>query len=127
MTSPNDNPSFDAAAIAAQLIGTWSYPAEEEPSGIAYLHFHESGRVLFLVYDAQQPERRIPVRLAYALESASVIRVRNIKGESDGWTNQYQLIGDTLDLINSRGSYFCTRVSPEELPAWFKEAIAKYC
>jgi hypothetical protein len=126
MTSPDNSPPFDSDATKAQLIGTWSYSAEEEPSGVAYLHFHENGRVFFSPL-LPQDESRLPVRLAYSLESASVIRVRNIKGESDGWTNQYQLDGNELNLINPRESHHCKRVPPQEVPAWFQEAISKYC
>jgi len=26
------------------MIGTWSYPAPEEPSGLGYIHFSDDGR-----------------------------------------------------------------------------------
>ena len=126
MTSPKDSAPFDAAAITVQLIGTWFYSAAEEPSGIAYLHFHENGRVFFAAFSPQD-KQRYPVRLAYSLESASVIRVRNINDETDGWTNQYQLNGDELNVTNPKGSYLCTRVPPAKVPRWFQEATAKYC
>ncbi|HSI12259.1 MAG TPA: hypothetical protein VK961_09460 [Chthoniobacter sp.] len=108
------------------MIGTWSYPAEEEPSGIAYLHFHEDGVAYQFVYNSRDPERRFPLRMFYSVEAPGFIRVRNIKEESQGTTNPYQINGDTLILTNPRAIHVCTRVPKEAVPAWFQQAITKY-
>lgn len=126
MTLPDDSPAFDPVAATAQLIGTWSYPAEEEPSGLAYLHFHENGIAYLFVYNSSNPERRFPLRMFYTVETPGFIRVRNVKGESQGTTNPYQINGDTLILTNPRATHVCTRVAQEAVPAWFQQAITKY-
>jgi hypothetical protein len=118
------NDTFDPAAVGAALAGTWSYPATEEPTGLGYLHFTDDGQIIQFVYDTQRPEKRIPLRLWYSVESASTLRLRP-KGNPEGWTCDYRFDGPTLIMTNARQSFPCSRTSPGEVPDWFREAIAQ--
>ncbi len=60
--------------IAAAIFGTWSFPLTEEPTGIGLLHFTDAGRAIQFVFDPQRPEKRIPMRLWYYVESPTHLR-----------------------------------------------------
>jgi hypothetical protein len=118
-----DSPdSFDAASIASALVGTWSYAAAEEPGGVGYLHFTGDGRAIQFVYDPQRPTRRIPMRLWYSVQSPTALRFR-AKGNPDGWTCNYSFNGTTLTLLSHTRSFPCSRLTAEEIPLWFREAL----
>lgn len=104
------------------MPGTWRYPANEEPTGIGYLHFSETGRAFQFVYNPRHPERRMPLRAYYSFESPSTLRIR-LKPEGEGWICGYHLEGENLLLTNPKQSHTCSRVSPEEIPSWFQEAL----
>ena len=108
----------------SELIGTWRYPEPGEPTGVSYLHFSDDGRMFQFVYDSQKPERRIPLRLWYSVESSSELRVRP-KGNPDGWTRDYHFDGVTLTLFQPSRSFICSRVPPDEIPPWFRDDLAK--
>lgn len=92
-----------APAIASQLIGTWRYAEADEPTGFAYLHFADDGRYFQFVYQREHPEKRIPLRLWYAVETSSTMRIRS-KGSPDGWTSNFSFDGTKLILKSTSSS-----------------------
>jgi len=113
----------EAAHPASVLVGTWRYPADEEPSGVGFFHISEDGRLLQFVYDAKRPERRIPMRVWYSVESSSELRVRGKEGQP-GWICSYSLDDEGLTLVQPNRDFVCRRVPTEEIPVWFREALA---
>jgi len=116
-------PDSDTASITSALIGTWRYPATEEPTGTGYIHLTADGRAFMFVYNPDQPDRRTPSRLWYSVESASTLRIR-AKGSPDGWTCNYRFNGTTLTLLQPSRTFICTRATPSETPDWFRDALA---
>ena len=117
--------SFDREFVAAALLGTWYYPAPDGVSGMAYVHFSECGRFFQFVIHPEWPDRLIPMRLWYSVESVSELRVRS-KSQSEGSLVGYVLDGFTLTLTNPSGrSFFCQHAQPWEIPAWFQAALAE--
>jgi len=113
---------FDAAAVAAAVVGTWSHTTSNEPTGVGYVHFTADGRLLYFVYDADMPERRIPARMRYAIESASTMRI-TAGGDPKGSVRCYRFEDEVLVVMNPNGADNFRRVAPEEVPAWFAEAL----
>jgi hypothetical protein len=121
MTADDD---LVVAAIASQIVGTWSYSDGEEPTGVAYLHFSDDGRFFQFVYYPDHPEKRIPVRLWYSVESSAILRLRS-NGSPEGWTSHFGFDGAILTLTSSTRRFPCSRLFPNEIPEWFLKALNK--
>ena len=114
---------FDSDAVAAALFGTWSLPVTEEPTGIGLLHFTDTGRAIQFVFDPQRPEKRIPMRLWYSVESPTHLRFRP-KPDHEGWLRGYRLDAGTMILSAEDRSWVCTQPLPDEIPEWFHQSLA---
>jgi hypothetical protein len=114
---------FDSASLTEALVGTWTFPSHDEPTGLGYLHFTADGRAFDFAYDPEQPTQRIQVRFWYTVESPSVLRFRP-EVDSPGSISGYHLDGASLTLSNSTRTFLCLRPSPDEVPAWFRECLA---
>jgi len=116
--------AFDAAAVTRALAGTWCYDTDAEPTGIGYLHFTDDGRVFQFHCDPKQPERRFSTRIWCSVESSSTFRVRG-RPDKEGWTCSYSFDGVTLNMgSSSKRMIPCRRITPDEAPDWFREALA---
>jgi hypothetical protein len=107
---------------ASDLVGTWRFPLAEEPSGEALLHFSATGRAIQFIHDPQRPERRLPMRLWYSLESPATLRFRS-RPEQAGWTRGCAFEDSHFILSAENRHWVCTRATPEEIPTWFQEAL----
>jgi len=92
-TNPNEA-SFDPDAVSAVLLGAWSFVVAEGPISVGLLHFTDTGRAIQFVFDPQQPEKRIPMRLWYAVESPTHLCFR--PKPDQGWLRDYRLHGATM-------------------------------
>lgn len=115
----------DAAEIASQIVGTWRYEAAEEPTGFAYLHYTECGRVFQFVPNPDRLGKRFAMGLWVSVETACQMRIR-AKGSPDGWVVNFSYDGTILTLIPlPHRSYPCSRVPPGEIPEWFRDSLDK--
>ena len=121
------NPEFDPnrfnpdAAIAA-LIGTWKF-AITDPLGICLLHFTNTGRAIQFFIVPQQPEKPLPMRLWYSVESGAHLRFRP-RPDHAGWLRGYAFSGDTMILSAEDNSWVCTRPTKDEIPDWFAASVS---
>jgi hypothetical protein len=114
---------FNPDAVAAALVGNWSFPDLEEPTGTGLLHFTDTGRAIHFVFDPQRPEKRIPMRLWYSVESPTHLRLRP-EPDHEGWLRDYCFNGSTMTFGAEGRSWVCTRPSPDEIPEWFHQSLA---
>ena len=123
MSTESPTTNFDPEAVAAALFGTWSFPVIDEPSGIGLLHFTDTGRAIQFVFNPQRPEKRIPMRLWYSVESQTHLRFRP-KPDHEGWLRDFRFDGSTMTFGAEGRSWVCTRPSPDEIPEWFHQSLA---
>ncbi len=123
MSSESTATAFDPNEVAAALIGTWRFPVTEEPTGIGLLHFTDTGRAIQFVFNPQQPEKRIPMRLWFSVESSTHLRFRP-KPDADGWLRDFRFDGSTMIFGAEGRSWVCTRPLPDEIPDWFHQSLA---
>jgi len=116
-------PDMDAPK-ANPLLGTWRYPAPDDPDGIGYLHYSEKGCAFFSSRSMTFNGKHALVKLRYTLESESMIRVRS-NGSPDGWLSTYYVEGDSLVLVTNGLRMECARISMDEIPDWFLEDLAR--
>lgn len=114
---------FDPDAVAAALVGTWSFPATEEPTGIGFLHFTGAGRAIQFVFDRERPEKRLPLRYWYSIESPTHLRLR-LRPDREGCLRRYSLVDSTLTLSTEDLSWVCIQPPPDEIPQWFHQSLA---
>jgi hypothetical protein len=115
--------TFDAAAIAAALAGTWRFPAVEEPGGVGYLHFADRDRLFQVAHDPHHPAKRTFMRLQFSVESPYALRIRS-QADPAGWICNYSFDGYSLTLLPSGSSFTCCRLEAEDVPDWFRGALA---
>ena len=77
----------------------------------------------------EHPERRIRMKLWYSIESATTLRFRP-KPEHKGWTCECVLEDAKLTITQptitqENRQYVLTKATPEEVPDWFTQALAK--
>lgn len=123
MSTESTATNFDPDAVSTALLGTWRFPITEKPTGIGLLHFTDTGRAIQFIFDPQQPEKRLPMRLWYSVESSTHLRFRP-KPDKDGWLRGYRFDGSTMTLLAEDRGFVCTRPSPDEIPEWFHHALA---
>ena len=114
---------FDPDAVAAALCGTWRFLHPGPPAGIGLLHFTDAGRAIQFLFDPQQPEKRIPMRLRYSVESPTHLRFRPSPNH-EGHLRHFRFDGRTMTLGAESQRWVCTRPSPDEIPEWFHPSLA---
>lgn len=90
---------------------------------MGYLHFSEDGRAFNFVFNPEDPERRLPMRLWFTVESAWTLRFHP-DADSPGWVSGYHLDDSALTLSNPTRTLLCLRPDPEEVPDWFHACLA---
>lgn len=104
--------------IAADLVGTWSYPDRSEPDGVGYCHFTRDR--FFQVVTAS----RIPRGGTYLATGPSEIVITLGKAPAEKVVVGF--VFDGASLVLSPGNCVHSRVAPEQVPAWFRRELEKY-
>lgn len=113
---------FDRDEVAAALLGTWSFPDSDEPAGISFVHFTDTGRAIQFVFNPRRPEKRFPMLVWYSVESPTRLRFR-LRADHEGWLRGYRFDGRTMTLDFESQSWICTRLSPDEMPEWLDQLL----
>ena len=122
MIHEHEEREFSLPATADALLGTWEYPAAEEPSGRGYFHFAQDGRLFQFIHRADEPAKRIAMTLLWSVESWWELRLRP-NADAEGWGCRYSLAEGTLTLMPATRIFSCRRLDGGEVPAWFSEAL----
>ncbi len=123
MSTEPTEANFDPGAVSAALFGTWIFPVTEEPTGVGLLHFTDTGRAIQFVFNPQQPEKRIRMRLWYSVESPTHLHFRP-NPDHEGWLRDFRFDGSTMTFGAEDRRWVCTRPSPDEIPDWFHQSLA---
>ena len=123
MSSEPTETDFDPDVISGAVVGTWSFAVTEEPTGIGLLHFTNTGRAIQFIFNPQQQEKRITMRLWYSVESSTHLRFRP-NPDHEGWLRDYRFDGSTMKFGAANLSWVCTRPSRDEIPDWFHHSLA---
>ena len=117
MSMDSEKAAFDPQAVTVCLYGTWAFPPHDR-DGLGYIHFTDTGRAVQSVTYPDRPDRRIPMRLWYSVESPTQLRFRP-NPNHEGWLRGYRVDGEVLTISADDRSWACTKVSPPEIPEWF--------
>jgi hypothetical protein len=127
MSAESSDPSAGCTAFAAVILGTWCYTSTSDPLGISFIHYSDTGRVVFFeVLDPQKPEKRWAIRQWYSVESPNRLRVRS-KLENEGRLIDFVFDGKTLaqlPVFPGAPELIFTRPAPEQIPDWFPTRLA---
>jgi len=123
---------FDPAAVSAALAGTWRYDSPDEPDGVGFLRFADTGRAYsFLLVPSNGPHRAWRASLCpwYIVASPTQLWF-HIKPDDEGAPHTYRLEGETLSLtlmsVSHERSWLLHRASADEIPEWFHQRFAAF-
>jgi hypothetical protein len=120
----HDHEVAESLRVAEYLPGTWRVDIDGNHSGTGWLHFTANGLAVQLTIYDSEPQRRIAQRFWYTIESADTLRFRP-RLDQEGWTRSYLRQDDSSFVLGAGDRLFpCTRLSADDYPEWFDEALA---
>jgi hypothetical protein len=104
-------------------LAPWRFSVIAESPEIGLLHFTDTGRAIQFVFIPDRPEKLMPMRLWFFVESATQLRFR-YKPDQGGRLRGYRFSGDTMTFFGEDYCVVFTRPLPDEIPEWFHPALA---